>query len=206
MRKVSYLFIYVFLFSLLVNGSACGSDNDETNPPKTPDGENPEPPVGLQAYMLTTTDTRTYDLKESTVEFESQASMSPKNILLSPQQTYQTMQGFGAALTGSSAFCLKLMKQEDRTAFLKKTYSQTEGYGSSYVRIAIGCSDFSLREYTCCDTPGIENFALTSEETDYVIPTLKEIIAINPNIRILASPWTCPLWMKDYQKYPVYQN
>ena len=87
MRKASYLFIYVFLFSLLVNGSACGSDNDETNPPKTPDGENPEPPVGLQAYMLTTTDTRTYDLKESTVEFESQASMSPKNILLSPQQT-----------------------------------------------------------------------------------------------------------------------
>ena len=206
MRKVSYLFIYVFLFSLLVNGSACGSDNDETNPPKTPDGENPETPVGLQAYMLTTTDTRTYDLKESTVEFESQASMSPKNILLNPQQTYQTMQGFGAALTGSSAFCLKLMKQEDRTAFLKKTYSQTEGYGSSYVRIAIGCSDFSLREYTCCDTPGIESFALTSEETDYVIPILKEIIAINPNIRILASPWTCPLWMKDYQKYPVYQN
>lgn len=34
MRKASYLFIYVFLFSLLVNGSACGSDNDETNPPQ----------------------------------------------------------------------------------------------------------------------------------------------------------------------------
>ena len=206
MKKASYLFTCVFLFGLLISGSACGSDNDETNPPETPGGENPEPPVGLQAYMLTTTDTRTYDLKESTVEFEPQASMSPKNILLNPEQTYQTMQGFGAALTGSSAFCLKLMKQEDRTAFLKKTYSQTEGYGSSYVRIAIGCSDFSLREYTCCDTPGIENFALTSEETDYVIPILKEIIAINPNIRILASPWTCPLWMKDYQKYPVYQN
>ena len=121
MKKASYLFTCVFLFSLLISGSACGSDNDETNPPETPGGENPEPPIGLQAYMLTTTDTRTYDLKESTVEFEPQASMSPKNILLNPEQTYQTMQGFGAALTGSSAFCLKLMKQEDRTAFLKKT-------------------------------------------------------------------------------------
>ena len=151
MKKASYLFMYMLLFGLLVNGNACGSDNDETNSPETPSGENPESPVGLQAYMLTTTDTRTYDLKESTVAFESQASMSPKNILLNPQQTYQTMQGFGAALTGSSAFCLKLMKQEDRTAFLKKTYSQTEGYGSSYVRIAIGCSDFSLKEYTCCE-------------------------------------------------------
>ena len=204
--KNKRLFTYVFLFGLLVNGSACGSDHNETDFPETPGGETPPSPSGLQAYMLTTTDTRTYDLRESTVEFEPQASMSPKNILLNPQQIYQTMQGFGAALTGSSAFCLKLMKQEDRTAFLKRTYSLTEGYGCSYVRIAIGCSDFSLKEYTCCDTPGIENFALTSEETDYVIPILKEIIAINPDIRILGSPWTCPLWMKDYRKYPVYQN
>ena len=204
--KNKRLFTYVFLFGLLVNGSACGSDHNETDFPETPGDETPPSPSGLQAYMLTTTDTRTYDLRESTVEFESQASMSPKNILLNPQQIYQTMQGFGAALTGSSAFCLKLMKQEDRAAFLKRTYSLTEGYGCSYVRIAIGCSDFSLKEYTCCDTPGIENFALTSEETDYVIPILKEIIAINPDIRILGSPWTCPLWMKDYRKYPVYQN
>ena len=204
--KNKRLFTYVFLFGLLVNGSACGSDHNETDFPETPGGETPSSPSGLQAYMLTTTDTRTYDLRESTVEFEPQASMSPKNILLNPQQIYQTMQGFGAALTGSSAFCLKLMKQEDRTAFLRRTYSLTEGYGCSYVRIAIGCSDFSLKEYTCCDTPGIENFALTSEETDYVIPILKEIIAINPDIRILGSPWTCPLWMKDYRKYPVYQN
>lgn len=84
------------------------------------------------------------------------------------------------------------MKQEDRTAFLKRTYSLTEGYGCSYVRIAIGCSDFSLKEYTCCDTPGIENFALTSEETDYVIPILKEIIAINPTSAYWVHPGLVP--------------
>ena len=134
--KNKRLFTYVFLFGLLVNGSACGSDHNETDFPETPGGETPPSPSGLQAYMLTTTDTRTYDLRESTVEFEPQASMSPKNILLNPQQIYQTMQGFGAALTGSSAFCLKLMKQEDRTAFLKRTYSLTEGYGCSYVPVS----------------------------------------------------------------------
>ena len=91
--KNKRLFTYVFLFGLLVNGSACGSDNNGADSPETPGGETPDPPVGLQAYMLTTTDTRTYDLRESAVEFESQASMSPKNILLNPQQTYQTMQG-----------------------------------------------------------------------------------------------------------------
>lgn len=191
MRKTSYLCAYALLCSLLTYGNI---------------HEIPENSTGIQAYMLTTTDTRTCDLKESTITFAPQTDTPVESIQINPQQTYQTMQGFGAALTGSSAFCLKLMKQEDRTAFLKKTYSQTEGYGNSYVRIAIGCSDFSLKDYTCCDTPGIENFALTSEETDYVIPVLKEIIAINPGIRILGSPWTCPLWMKDYQKYPVYRN
>ena len=78
MRKASYLFIYVFLFSLLVNGSACGSDNDETNPPKTPDGENPETPVGLQAYMLTTTDTRTYNLMEAMPLSSSTKAVRPR--------------------------------------------------------------------------------------------------------------------------------
>jgi glucosylceramidase len=68
--------------------------------------------------------------------------------------------------------------------------------GYSYIRISIGCSDFSLSEYTCCDSPGIENFALQNEETVYVIPVLKEILAINPEIKIMGSPWTCPRWMK----------
>jgi len=68
--------------------------------------------------------------------------------------------------------------------------------GYSYIRISIGASDFSLSEYTYCDNQGIENFALQSEDKNYVIPVLKEILAINPNVKILASPWTCPKWMK----------
>ena len=88
------------------------------------------------------------------------------------------------------------MKPDDRKAFLTKTFSDKDGFGFSYIRIAIGCSDFSLSEYTCCDEEGIANFALQSEEKDYVIPILKEILAINPSIKIMASPWTCPKWMK----------
>ena len=97
MRKASYL----FLFSLLISSSACGSDNDGTISSKIPDGENPVTSAGLQAYMLTTTDTRTYELKESTAKFESQVSMSPKNILLNPQQTFQT-----SGSSGSYAFVI----------------------------------------------------------------------------------------------------
>ncbi len=109
---------------------------------------------------------------------------------------HQTMDGFGAALTGSSCYNLMQMSPNDRKAFLRQTFSMKKGLGFSYIRISIGCSDFSLSDYTCCDTPGIENFALTHEETDYVIPILKEILKIQPGLKIMGSPWTCPRWMK----------
>ena len=80
-------------------------------------------------------------------------------ISLQPSKTFQTMDGFGAAVTGSSAYNLMQMTPADRKAFLERTFSPTKGLGFSYVRISIGCSDFSLSDYTCCDTPGIENFA-----------------------------------------------
>jgi glucosylceramidase len=122
--------------------------------------------------------------------------MSPSTINIDPKVRYQTMDGFGASLTGSSCYNLLKMPEADRTKFLKEVFSPTEGMGYSYIRISIGCSDFSLSEYTCCDVPGIENFALTAEELDYVIPVLKTILNINPSIKIMGSPWTCPRWMK----------
>lgn len=161
---------------------------------------------GTDVTTYVTTTDRSYDLTKTEVNFNAKTSLSPTRITLDPETTYQTMDGFGAALTGSSCYNLLLMQPQDREKFLKETFSEKEGFGHSYIRIAIGCSDFSLSEYTCCDEPGIENFALQSEELDYVIPVLKEILAINPGIRILGSPWTCPRWMKvdnltDLQPY-----
>lgn len=157
------------------------------------------------AKLLTTTVDRKADLAWSTQKMQKAIHTDAKLKLLTAEK-YQTMTGFGAAVTGSAAYCLMAMAPEDRTAFLKQTFSPTEGFGCSFIRVAIGCSDFSLSDYTCCDKPGIENFALTDEETKYVIPIIREILAINPDLKILASPWTCPLWMKDYSRYPIYKN
>src|SRR5690606_2924064 len=108
----------------------------------------------------------------------------------------QTMDGFGAAITGSTCFNLLKMDKQDRAKFLEETFSDPKGIGMSYIRIAIGCSDFSLSEYTCWDTLGARNFALQDEELNYILPILKEILAINPNVKIIGSPWTSPKWMK----------
>ena len=144
--------------------------------------------------ILTTAD-RAQSFHRTTPDLSRKAA-SDLIITLNPSVRYQQMDGFGAAVTGSTCYNLLKMAPADRTRFLKQTFSEKEGLGFSYIRISIGCSDFSLSEYTCCDTPGIENFALQSEEKDYVIPVLKEILAINPGIKILGSPWTCPKWMK----------
>jgi len=176
------------LLSLMV--MACGSS---TKNEVTPDL--PEPTSGDVTVYITTA-ARTQEFRKTYVDFGSDVNMSPRTVLLNEHVKYQTMDGFGAAITGSTAYNLLKMKQADRTKFLKETFAVNEGMGQSYIRIAIGCSDFSLSEYTLADEPGIENFALQEEEKKYVIPILKEILAINPDIKIMGSPWTPPKWMK----------
>ncbi|PXV59281.1 glucosylceramidase [Dysgonomonas alginatilytica] len=146
--------------------------------------------------VLETSNTRSVDLRRSELKLNNGYDNNSLQINLNPAVRYQEMDGFGAAVTGSSCFNLMKMSKSNRMKFLKETFDPHKGLGYSYIRIAIGCSDFSMSEYTCCDTKGIENFALQSEELDYIIPILKEILKINPDIKILGSPWTPPRWMK----------
>ncbi|MCF0160295.1 MAG: glucosylceramidase, partial [Bacteroidaceae bacterium] len=145
--------------------------------------------------MLSTTSDRQLDLAETHLTF-SAVNGTGNTIRLLPEETFQTMDGFGVAITGSTCYNLMRMTEESRTRFLEETFSPETGYGFSYCRISIGASDFSLDEYTCCDTPGIEHFALTDEENHLVIPILQQILRINPALKIMGTPWTPPRWMK----------
>ena len=151
----------------------------------------------VQAQQVTSyaTDvTRTLDMtKGQTTQGVSKTGLP--EIQINPSIRYQEIDGFGAAITGSTAYNLSLMPAAARHAFLEEIFAPDK-FGFSYVRVSIGCSDFSLSEYTLCDEPGIEHFGLTVEETKYVIPALKEILAINPALKIMGTPWTCPKWMK----------
>jgi glucosylceramidase len=186
-RNMTLSIIGTFVASLLFS---CSSPNNQDNESGTTQSE-----VKGDVTVYVTTNNRSYDFVKTAVDFSTKSNMSPSTITINPTQRYQTMDGFGAAITGSTAFNLLQMTQENRTKFLKETFSPTDGMGYSYVRVPIGCSDFSLSEYTCWDDQ-TKGFALTNEETKYIIPILKEIQAINPSLKILGSPWTCPRWMK----------
>ena len=125
------------------------------------------------------------------------AVSSPVSIRLT-QERFQSIVGFGAALTHASCYNLMKMKKSDRSAFLKEFFSVEEGMGVSMVRISIGGSDFSLKYFTWEDIQGMRG--PHENDLEYVIPILKEIRTINPNLKILASPWTAPAWMKKETK------
>ena len=185
---------------------ACGDKNDEPVTPPSSGTENPDnnggnnngqdDPATKSVWMMVSTPTKSYDLTESTLKAQAGSSMATKTMKLNSADQFQEIDGFGSAITGAAAENLLKMNQADRTAFLTQTFSVSKGYGFSYIRVPIGCSDFSRTEYTLNDKEGLENFALTKEETDYLIPVIKEILAINPNLKVIGSPWTAPRWMK----------
>ena len=115
---------------------------------------------------------------------------------------YQTIQGFGAALTDSSAYLLHNLPKDLYWSTLNSLFNATSGIGISYIRLSISVCDFSLSNYTYDNMPpgdtdiNLEHFSIDYDK-QYIIPVLRDILKINPGLKILASPWSPPAWMKS---------
>ncbi|MBS1565087.1 MAG: glucosylceramidase [Bacteroidetes bacterium] len=124
-------------------------------------------------------------------------------IVINEKESYQSVDGFGFALTGGSAQHIIRMSAPARKALLEDLFATTASHiGTSYLRVSIGASDLNERVFSYDDMPAgqtdsaLQHFDLGPDKQD-VIPVLKEILAINPAIKILGSPWSPPVWMKD---------
>jgi len=123
-------------------------------------------------------------------------------IAIKMDSAFQTIDGFGFALTGGSAQHIIRMGAVERSALLKELFSTKDNsIGVSYLRVSIGASDLNDHVFSYDDLPtgetdpGVKKFDLGPDKDD-VIPVLKEILAIDPKIKILGSPWSAPVWMK----------
>ncbi len=123
-------------------------------------------------------------------------------ITVDDTRKYQQMDGFGASLTDSSAWLLshKLTDLQRKEA-LEKLFSPTKGIGLSVLRQPMGASDFAIDDYSYDDLPAgqtdpeLKTFTIDRDRA-YIIPILRETLAVNPNLKIIASPWSPPGWMK----------
>ena len=193
MNRIELLLTGTLAF-FLVGGCAEPANADELPKPEEPQQEIPVEKKDVTAYVTKIDRSRLFD--KETFEFGKPGSMSPNQIHYDKSDTRFEVTGFGTAITTASGYNLLQMTPEDRKALLKETFSPEEA-GSSLIRVSIGASDFCLRdEFTWCDKPGMENFGIPSEDARYLIPVLKEIYEINPDVKIIASPWSCPRWMK----------
>ena len=105
--------------------------------------------------------------------------------------------GFGVAITASSCYLLNRMEKEERHALLQDLYGK-DGLNLSVGRLTVGSSDYSAELYSYDDVPfdtELKHFSIARDEK-YVIPMIKEILKIKPDLYLYASPWSPPAWMK----------
>jgi glucosylceramidase len=156
-----------------------------------------------QARVWVTTVDRAELLHErAPVTFGTGRSDAP-TIVLQPEQRYQTMDGFGASITDSSAAVLHRLDPAARDAALRSLFDPREGIGVSFLRQPVGSSDFTAaaEHWTYDDVPpGQTDFALRhfsiARDQAQVLPLLRRAKQLNPRLSVLATPWSPPAWMK----------
>ncbi|CAM5578674.1 glycoside hydrolase family 30 protein [Rhodanobacter lindaniclasticus] len=155
---------------------------------------------GIELW-LSTQDRRLRLARQADVPI-SDAGSAPADVVIDSGKTYQSIVGFGAALTDASAWLLQnKLSAPARRALLLELFGPPPGLGFNMVRLTIGASDFSLQPYTLDDLPAgavdpdLQHFNVAANLRD-VIPAVQEVLSIDPDLRIIASPWSAPAWMK----------
>jgi glucosylceramidase len=160
------------------------------------------PIMPVVELWLSTADRRLKLAQQPDIEMSARGSLSA-DVVIDVHKTYQTMTGFGAAMTDSSAWLLQnKLGALRRSALLHELYGPPPGLNLNMMRLTIGASDFSLKPYTLDDVPSgqidldLAHFNVAPNVSD-VIPTVREVLSINPGLLIVASPWSAPAWMKS---------
>ncbi|MFD1268788.1 glycoside hydrolase family 30 beta sandwich domain-containing protein [Paenibacillus motobuensis] len=141
-------------------------------------------------------------------------------VAIDEQKTYQVMDGFGASFTDSAAYLIhQVLDEGQRGELMSRLFDPDQGIGLSVLRNPMGASDYAREIYSYNDLPEnetdleLKRFSISHDEED-IIPLLQEAVKLNPEIKLMASPWSAPGWMKTSghmiggelkkEYYPVY--
>ena len=155
----------------------------------------------IAEIWLTTADGRHLLAPQAAIPFSEDADVI--DVTLDAGRQYQSIVGFGAAITDASAHLLMTrLTQDERTALLTELFGPAPGSNFSFIRIVIGASDFSKTHYSFDDAPAgesdpeLSHFSIDPARAE-LLPILREALAVNPELSIMASPWSAPAWMKS---------
>jgi glucosylceramidase len=174
--------------------AACGH-NSAVGP-----GGGPPPGPVAQAWITTANQSRLLS-QEPDLQIRSTGDAFPVVIDVDEATVYQQMVGFGAAMTDASAYLIQQKLGAQHDAILHELFGRNPGIGLSFMRVPMGASDFSTHDYSYDDMPAgqtdstLTQFSLAEDRVDK-LPALKAALAINPDLKLVGSPWSAPGWMK----------
>ncbi|RZS87441.1 glucosylceramidase [Motilibacter rhizosphaerae] len=156
-----------------------------------------------QARVWVTTPDRSELMAEQAPVAFHQGRSDRVTIAVDPSRSYQTVDGFGAALTDSSAAVLSSLPQDLRDSTMRQLFDPTTGIGISFLRQPVGSSDFtaSPTHYTYDDVPAgqtdfpLAHFSVAHDEAQ-ILPLLRQAKQLDPRLTVMATPWSPPAWMK----------
>lgn len=160
------------------------------------------PPASPAAEMWLTTADETQKLALQPEIVAAGAATGDEAVVVDTSQRFQRMHGFGAAMTDASAELFSRLPEDKRRAIIAELFGRANGgLGLSFTRLTVGASDFSPTHYSYDDTlgnapdPKLEHFSIAPAR-QYVLPRVREALAINPDLLVMISPWSPPAWMK----------
>jgi glucosylceramidase len=158
--------------------------------------------TGIQAWNTTGDEAKLLEKQPALIPFTANTS-SGNVIEVNESEKFQSIDGFGYSLTGGSAQVINRLPHNVRSSLLKELFGNGDGdIHVSYLRVSIGASDLDSAVFSYDDLPAGETdpelmkFSIDPDRQN-LIPVLKEILSISPQIKILGSPWSPPVWMKD---------
>ena len=158
-------------------------------------------PISVAQVWITTADQSRLLSRQPDVVIRSVADAPPVVNYVDEGTILQEMVGFGAAMTDASAYLIQHKLGAQHDAILHELFGRNPGIGLSFMRVPMGASDFSTHDYSYDDMPAgqtdstLARFSLAEDRVDK-LPALKAALAINSQLKLVASPWSPPGWMK----------
>ena len=149
--------------------------------------------------VFVTSDTKKHEELPAPSWTTQQPSSSSETVQIEASQQFQPMLGFGCAYTDAACFLLSGMQPSARQTFLEDTFSPRK-MNLNVGRTSIGASDYSRDLYNYDDVPDdieMKHFSIAHDEA-YILPMLREMRRLNPELFLLSTPWSPPGWMKTY--------
>lgn len=188
--------LFGLFFLLVLIGLRCSKSVNEPEKPK----DNKQTESNIQFWL--SDPGQNIKFVQQTTNVDTGRIENYQGIRVYPALVRQEIDGFGFALTGGSALHIHNMSASSRQALLTELFDHTgNNIGTSYLRVSIGASDLDVKVFSYDDVPAgetdveMKHFTL-EQDRKHLIPVLKEILQINPDIKIMGSPWSPPVWMK----------